>query len=177
MSHYAGPWLTAALHAAMRARLDSGAAVFEGSFDLGRTHESVSLDAEGWTWRDQRQPWPERIKERTVYVRDGDTFAPLQRFAGKLIKLVPTEWGAPTFEIDGIKMLVSAQLSPIDDARRKVALIEPQADLVKNTVPVRVRIVPDYGAALHSDNTRAYVFVMYYHVRAMPPCAASAGSG
>ena len=130
MSHYAGPWLTAALHAAMRARLDSGAAVFEGSFDLGRTHEQVSLDAEGWTWRDQRQPWPERIKERTVYVRDGDTFAPLQRFAGKLIKLVPTEWGAPTFEIDGIKMLVSAQLSPIDDARRKVALIEPRGKAV-----------------------------------------------
>src|SRR5690606_27943024 len=39
----------------------------------------------------------------------------------------------PTFEIDGIKMLVSAQISPMDDARRKVALVEPRGKQVLDT--------------------------------------------
>jgi predicted methyltransferase len=43
-----------------------------------------------------------------------------------LIKLVPTDWGPPTFEIDGIKMLPTAHVSPHADAQRKVALIEPR---------------------------------------------------
>jgi predicted methyltransferase len=39
---------------------------------------------------------------------------------GSLIKLVPTDWGPPTFEIDGIKMLPTAQVSPYEDAGHKV---------------------------------------------------------
>src|SRR5690606_21111569 len=42
-------------------------------------------------------------------------------------------WGVPTFEIDGIKMLVSAQLSPMEDARRKVALVAPRGKQVLDT--------------------------------------------
>jgi uncharacterized protein len=50
-----------------------------------------------------------------------------------LIKLVPTEWGAPTFEIDGIKMLPTAKASPVEDARRKVALVAPRGKVVLDT--------------------------------------------
>ena len=73
------------------------------------------------------------LKDRTIYYWDGDEFAPVSRFAGSLIKLVPTEWGAPTFEIDGIKMLPTAKVSPFEDARRKVALIEPRGKVVLDT--------------------------------------------
>jgi predicted methyltransferase len=46
---------------------------------------------------------------------------------------VPTEWGAPTFEIDGIKMLPTSRESPVDDARRKVALVDPRGKVVLDT--------------------------------------------
>ena len=57
----------------------------------------------------------------------------MSRYAGKLIKLVPTEWGVPTFEIDGIKMLPTSKESPLDDARRKVALVAPRGKTVLDT--------------------------------------------
>ena len=49
------------------------------------------------------------------------------------MKLVPTEWGAPTFEVDGIKMLPTAKLSPYVDAERKVALIQPRGKRILDT--------------------------------------------
>ena len=54
----------------------------------------------------------------------------MARYGTALVKLVPTTWGPPTFEIDGVKMLPSARVSPYEDARRKVALIEPQGKVV-----------------------------------------------
>ena len=39
----------------------------------------------------------------------------------------------PTFEIDGIKMLPTARESPLDDARRKVALVGPAGKRVLDT--------------------------------------------
>ncbi len=44
-------------------------------------------------------------KERTIYYWTGDGVRAVSRYTSALIKLVPTEWGPPTFEIDGIKML------------------------------------------------------------------------
>jgi predicted methyltransferase len=56
------------------------------------------------------------------------------RFTASLIKLVPTrEWGPPTFEIDGIKMLPTAQVSPYADAQRKVDLIQPRGKVILDT--------------------------------------------
>jgi predicted methyltransferase len=72
-------------------------------------------------------------KDRSIHYWDGEAFTPAARFSGSLIKLVPTEWDVPTFEIDGIKMLPTAQASPLDDARRKVALIEPRGKQVLDT--------------------------------------------
>ena len=57
----------------------------------------------------------------------------IARFTTSLIKLVPTEWGPPTFEIDGIKMLPTAQGSPYADAQRKVGLIQPRGKVILDT--------------------------------------------
>ena len=76
---------------------------------------------------------PESGKDRTIYHWDGDAFLPVARFTDSLIKLVPTGWGPPTFEIDGIKMLPTAQVSPYADAERKVGLIQPQGKAILDT--------------------------------------------
>ena len=46
---------------------------------------------------------------------------------------MPTDWGPPTFEIDGIKMLPTAHVSPYADAERKVGLIQPQGKVILDT--------------------------------------------
>ena len=131
--HYSGPLLTRSLAEALLAARDAGAAAWTGSLDLGRTDVDATLEADAWRWRDQRYPYPTSLKDRTIYYWDGEDYLAVSRYAGSLIKLVPTQWGAPTFEIDGIKMLVSAQTSPIDDARRKVTLVEPRGKAVLDT--------------------------------------------
>ena len=83
--------------------------------------------------RGQAYPWPGKLKERTIHWFDGQDWEPAARYAGSLIKLVPSGWGAPTFEIDGIKMLPTSKESPLDDARRKVALVEPRGKVVLDT--------------------------------------------
>lgn len=133
MSHYPGPLLTRPDIDALTAARDAGASAWTGSLDLGRSSGTAGLGPDDWTWNGQRYPWPGKIKDRTVYFWDGESFEPASRFSGSLIKLVPTDWGVPTFEIDGIKMLVSAKESPMDDARRKVALIEPRGKAVLDT--------------------------------------------
>lgn len=133
MTHYRGPLLTRDLAEALAAARSRSEAVWTGSLDLGRTHGPVSLDADSWAWRDARYPYPEGMKDRTIYYWDGEDFVAVSRYAGSLIKLVPTEWGAPTFEIDGIKMLPTSKESPVDDARRKVALVEPRGKIVLDT--------------------------------------------
>jgi predicted methyltransferase len=117
----------------MRAARERGETSWQGSLDLGRSLYHVRLDEHGFHWRDQRYPWPETVRPRTLYFFDGEAFAPVSRYAGKLIKLVPTEWGVPTFEIDGIKMLPTAKASPLDDARHKVALVQPRGKRVLDT--------------------------------------------
>jgi predicted methyltransferase len=133
MSHYTGPLLTRPLAEALLAARHAGADAWAGSLDLGRSSSQTHLGADGWEWRGQRYPWPAKLKDRTIYYWDGDEFAAISRYSGALIKLVPTEWGAPTFEIDGIKMLPTSKASPIDDARRKVALVQPQGKTVLDT--------------------------------------------
>jgi predicted methyltransferase len=131
--HYSGPLLTRPLAEALLAARDAGADEWAGSLDLGRSNGSASLQTDTWQWQGQRYPYPHRLKDRTIHYWDGDEFAPVARYAGALIKLVPTEWGAPTFEIDGIKMLPTAKESPVADARRKVALVEPRGKVVLDT--------------------------------------------
>ncbi len=133
VTRYSGPLLTRPLGAALLAARDAGAATWSGSLDLERSQGQAFLGADRWQWQGREYPYPGKLKDRTLYYWDGEDFAAVSRFGGALIKLVPTEWGAPTFEIDGIKMLPSAQLSPFEDARRKVALVEPRGKQVLDT--------------------------------------------
>jgi predicted methyltransferase len=133
VSHYSGPLLTFDTAEALAGAHDAGAGTWSGSLDLQRSQTEAMLEAEGWQWRGQRYPYPKKLKDRTVYYWDGAGFATVSRYSGSLIKLVPTEWGAPTFEIDGIKMLPTSKESPYDDARRKVALVEPRGKAVLDT--------------------------------------------
>ncbi|GIX35516.1 MAG: methyltransferase [Lysobacteraceae bacterium] len=125
MARISTPLLTREVLAAVAAARARGQTEWVGSLDLGRSEERIALCESGFRWRGQHYPWPDMPRERTVLHWDGRGFAPVQRFSGALIKLVPTVWGAPTFEIDGIKMLPTARISPWEDARRKVALVEP----------------------------------------------------
>jgi predicted methyltransferase len=125
--------LTKKAHDALLAAARMGAATIECSLDLERTRVTVQVDADGWTFGGQRFAYLPRCKDRTIYRWTGSEFEPVSRFTTSLIKLVPTEWGPPTFEIDGIKMLPTAHVSPYADAERKVALIQPRGKKILDT--------------------------------------------
>ena len=127
------PLLTLPVHEVMRAGLLAGAPWVEVSLDLGRSRSRVVLDDGGWTVDRQRFPWLADCRERTIHYWDGSAFQQAARYASGLVKLVPTEWGPPTFEIDGIKMLPTADVSPWEDAARKVALVRPRGRVVLDT--------------------------------------------
>ncbi len=130
-----GPLLTLDVCDALRAAARAGVAHLDCSLDLTRTTVRVAVHPEHWEIAGRRYPVPAACKPRTVYRWDeaSAVFAPVARFTGSLVKLVPTDWGPPTFEIDGIKMLPTAQVSPFEDAARKVALVEPRGRVVLDT--------------------------------------------
>ena len=129
----AGPLLTRHVADSLLQARHAGASEWSGSLDLQRSIGTVALAADGWAWNGRSFPYPDALKDRTIYHWDGDAFVPVSRFSGSLIKLVPTAWGPPTFEIDGIKMLPTAKCSPLEDAQRKVALVEPRGRTVLDT--------------------------------------------
>lgn len=124
------PLLTQPTHDVLLAAARDGAASVTCSLDLGRSQTTVDLRPAGWSWQEHEYPFIDNCRERTIYYWTGDAFEPVSRFGQSLIKLVPTEWDAPTFEIDGIKMLPTAQVSPYADAQRKVGLIEPRGKTI-----------------------------------------------
>jgi predicted methyltransferase len=128
-----GPLLTLKVHETLRAAARAGAATVECSLDLDRSTTLVDVSEAGWIFQGQQFPYLETCKDRTIYHWIDETFQPVARFTTSLIKLVPTEWGPPTFEIDGIKMLPTAQVSPYADAERKVGLIQPRGKVILDT--------------------------------------------
>ena len=128
-----GPLLTERVHTALRDALAAGERSLECSLDLGRSRVLVELDAAGFVAAGCRYPWLDHCRERTVYHWSNAAFAPVARFSGSLVKLVPTDWGPPTFEIDGIKMLPTSLVSPWEDARDKVDLVRPAGRRVLDT--------------------------------------------
>jgi len=124
-----GPLLTRPVRDCLRA----GAQTVECSLDLNRTRTTVEVDSAGWTWQGRRFPHLESCKDGTIYYWSGEAFEPVQRYTASLIKLVPTQWGPPSFEIDGIKMLPTAKVSPYADAERKVGLIRPEGKTILDT--------------------------------------------
>lgn len=127
------PLLTLKEHEIFRTATQSGMANVECSLDLGMSTTSIALGVGGWTWQGQLFPYLKSCNDRTIYYWSGDSFQPVSRYTKSLIKLVPTHWGPPTFEIDGIKMLPTAHSSPYADAGRKVALIEPHGKVILDT--------------------------------------------
>lgn len=127
------PLLTQQVHEQMGAARSRHVTTLECSLDLERSLVTVELGESNWRWREHVFPYLQRCKDRTIYYWDGEQFAIASRYSNALIKLVPTEWGAPTFEIDGIKMLPTAQVSPYEDARNKVAWIEPRGKTILDT--------------------------------------------
>jgi len=127
------PLLTLKVHQALLAAARASVPTVVCSLDLDRTTTTVELFPGGWVWQGHRFPHLEHCKDRTIYHWVDDSFQPVARFTTSLIKLVPTEWGPPTFEIDGIKMLPTAAVSPYADAQRKFGLIQPRGKVILDT--------------------------------------------
>jgi predicted methyltransferase len=128
-----GPLLTRKLLDQWHAALRAGQTEVDCSLDLQRSTTRVRFGEREWLWSGRSYPFPAVCKERTIYHWQAPDFAPVARYAASLIKLVPTDWGPPTFEIDGIKMLPTARVSPYQDAERKVALIKPRGKAILDT--------------------------------------------
>lgn len=128
-----GPLLAAPGCTALRAARERGGGPLRLSLDLGRSEEAVEAHAGYWCWRGGRYPYPAPARERAVLHLEGGDFVPVARFGRSLHQLVATEWGAPTFEIDGVKMLPTARVSPWEDAARKVALVRPRGARILDT--------------------------------------------
>jgi len=133
VSFGAGPLVTLPVQQLLLAARRAGAATVDCSLDLDRSGTTVALRADGWTWNERCYPYLQACRDRTIYHWTDAGFQPVARYTSSLIKLVPTPWGAPTFEIDGIKMLPTAKVSPYADAERKVALVAPRGKLVLDT--------------------------------------------
>jgi len=127
------PLLTLEVHDALRIAARAGLSSVACSLDLQWSTTIAEVGAGGWAWQGQQFAWMENCKDRTIYRWTETDFEPVARFSTSLIKLVPTQWGAPTFEIDGIKMLPTSHISPYADAQRKVALIQPRGKVVLDT--------------------------------------------
>jgi hypothetical protein len=127
------PLITLEVHDELLAARRAGAAALDCSLDLGLSATRVDIGESEWTWQRATYPYLKTCKDRTIYYWSGAAFEPVSRYTSALIKLIPTEWGAPTFEIDGIKMLPTSTVSPYADAERKVALIQPRGKRVLDT--------------------------------------------
>jgi predicted methyltransferase len=124
------PLLTAETFALLQKARRTAPTSLQCSLDLRRTTTRVDILADHWHWKNSAFPYPARCKEHTVYHWNSPDFQPIARYGTSLIKLVPTKWGPPTFEIDGVKMLPSSRISPYEDARQKVAMIEPRGKVI-----------------------------------------------
>jgi len=127
------PLITLEVHESLLDARRAGAGVLECSLDLRRSITRVEITENEWVSQGTAYPYLDVCKERTIYHWTGAAFEAVSRYTNALIKLVPTEWGAPTFEIDGIKMLPTATVSPYADAERKVGLIQPRGKRVLDT--------------------------------------------
>jgi uncharacterized protein len=128
-----GPLLTLQTVDTLQAAAREGSASVLVSLDLQRTQVPVVAHTDHFIVGPVRYPYPARCRDRTVYYYVDGAFEAVARFSGSLIKLVPTDWGPPTFEIDGIKMLPTSRVSPYEDATRKVGLVAARGKTVLDT--------------------------------------------
>ena len=124
------PLLTAETCRQLANARDAGLSELECTLDLQRSLSKVNITVSYWESEGARYTYLDGGKERTVYAWMNGGFEPVSRYRDSLIKLVPTPWGAPTFEIDGIKMLPSAERSPYTDAEHKVKKLKTRGKAV-----------------------------------------------
>ncbi len=126
------PLLTSKVLKCLLTAKRAGLVTLPCSLDLERSTTHVTLKSDRWVWEQMVFPYPDPddFNDRTIYSWSGSDFEPVSRFNRSLIKLVPTDWGPPTFEIDGIKMLRTERVSPYLDAANKVKLIQPRGKVV-----------------------------------------------
>jgi len=127
------PLLTLKVHEQLLAAARADRPTLDCSLDLERSTTTVAIGTGTWTSNGRAYPYLEACRDRTIYHWTGEAFEPVARYSASLIKLVPTDWGPPTFEIDGIKMLPTSQISPYEDARSKVELIQPRGRVILDT--------------------------------------------
>lgn len=127
------PVITLPLHQTLLDARAQGKTTLVASLDLGRSMVDLGITADYWSYAGKNFEYLQVCKDRSIYFWNGADFALAARYTDALIKLVPTDWGPPTFEIDGIKMLPTAQVSPFADAERKVGLIQAQGKTVLDT--------------------------------------------
>ena len=120
-------------HTELLAKQKAGGGTLDLSLDLDQSKTTVTAKTDCWSVGDIDYHYLEVCKDNTVYQWDDGEFAPVARFTKSLIKLVPTSWGPPTFQIDGIKMLPTAHTCPYGDAERKVGLIAPRGKVILDT--------------------------------------------
>jgi len=125
--------LTAKVIEQLHSAASTGLSVLHCSVDLQRSVSEIQMEIAGWTWNGRRFGLPHKWNDRTIYYSTEQGFVPVSKYENSLIKLVPTDWGPPTFEIDGIKMLPSAKISPYLDAAAKVSFIQPRGKLILDT--------------------------------------------
>jgi predicted methyltransferase len=130
LSRILTPLLTSEVFALLEKARRSASSAVQCSLDLQRSTTRVEIFADHWKWNGAAFPFPESYKERTIYHWSDQSFQPVARYGTSLIKLIPTNWGPPTFEMDGIKMLPTARISPYVDAQHKVELIEPRGKVI-----------------------------------------------
>ena len=124
------PLVTSEVFAALDKARRAASTAVQCSLDLQRSTTCVEIFADHWKWNGSAFPFAESYKERTIYHWSDQSFQPVARYGTSLIKLIPTNWGPPIFEIDGIKMLPTARISPYVDAQHKVELIEPRGKVI-----------------------------------------------
>ena len=126
------PLLTRDSADTLRRAHDKGAADWQGSLDLGRSQDSVALDADSFHFRGQPYPWPGKLKDRTLYYWDGEDFAPISRYSGSLIAGAH-RMGRTDVRDRRHQDAAHPKLSPFEDARRKVELVAPAGKVILDT--------------------------------------------
>src|SRR6516164_7636047 len=90
------PLVTVKVHELLLKALRAHEPEVQCSLDLDRSNVVVTVKDDCWEWQGHAFPYLDKCKDRTIYYWDGTAFTPLSRYSTALIKLVPTDWGAPT---------------------------------------------------------------------------------
>lgn len=119
------------------AAIAEGRGSIEVSVDLNKTLQSLSVNNNHVVFDHNNKLTRDELlsiskKANRIFVLENDALRVLEYRDRSYYKLVPTN-GAPTVEIDGIKMHRSKGIDPFEDARLKASEVVRSADRVLDT--------------------------------------------